>query len=279
MVDSTVIDSPHSEAYTADLHSFAGRDDVPWPNVNGRAKIEIYTVQDGDTLWSIAESYGLDLDTLRWSNPELERNPDVLAVGTDLRILPVTGVYHAATADDTIESVATQYGVAGVDITNYPPNGLFPPYDLEPGQDLIVPFGRKGGTNLPRPAAAPAFSIAWPIVGSITQGFDPEHPALDIGAPYGATVFAADDGMITYADWAQTGYGYTIVVDHGDGRSTWYNHLKGTLLEAGNYVTRGTPIGEVGSTGHSSGPHLHFEIRVNEELTNPVEYLPGPFPQ
>ena len=279
MVASAIIESPRSDAYTAQLHSFTGRDKIPWPNVDGRATVEIYTVREGDTLWSIANQFGLDLDTLRWSNPDLERNPDVLLAGSDLTILPVEGVYHIITAEDTVESVAAQYGVAGSDISNYPPNALFPPYELEPGQGLIVPYGRKGGVDLPRPAPSAAFSIAWPIVGTVSGDFDATHPALDIGAPYGSTVYAADDGTITYADWAQTGYGYTIIIDHGDGRSTWYNHLKGTLLEAGNFVPRGTPIGEVGSTGHSSGPHLHFELRIDGEAVDPMAYLPGTVPQ
>ncbi len=277
MVNSAVVENPHSDAYTADLYAFTGKDPVPWPNVAGRARIEIYVVQSGDSLWEIAERFQLDIDTLRWSNPELERNPDILSVGTELRILPVPGVYHTAIAGDTIESVAAQYGVAEAAITNFPPNALFPPYELEQGQGLIVPYGRKDVVT-PKPSLAPDAAIAWPLVGVITNGFKPEHPALDIGAPYGATVYAADDGTITYADWAKTGYGYTIIIDHGDGRETWYNHLKGTLLSSG-FVARGAPIGQAGSTGRSTGPHLHFELRLNGERVNPIEYLPSATPQ
>lgn len=279
LVNAKVANSPQSDAYTANLYHSTGNDEIPWPNVGGRAKIEFYTVQEGDTLWSIAESFELDIDTLRWSNPELERNPDILPVGTDLRILPVPGVYHVAAEGDTVESIAAQYGVAQTDITDYPPNALFPPYGLEPGQGIIVPYGRKGGLELPAPSIASGSPLAWPLVGVITQGFKQSHLALDIGAPYGSTVYAADDGTIVYADWAQTGYGYTIIIDHGDGRQTWYNHLKGTLLGKDNFVSRGTPIGQVGSTGHSTGPHLHFELRLNGEHVNPIDQLPGSTPQ
>lgn len=279
MVDSTVIENPHSVAYTADLYSATGKDPIPWPHVDGRANLETYVVQSGDSLWGIAEQFDLDIDTLRWSNAELERNPDVLSVGTELIILPVPGVYHIAAEGETLESIAAIYGVAPADIGDYPPNALYPPYQLEAGQGLIVPYGRKDIVELPQPALAPGSELAWPIVGGITQGFHADHLALDIGAPYASTVYAAADGTITYADWATTGYGYTVIIDHGEGRETWYNHLKGTLLSAGNFVTRGTPIGEVGSTGHSTGPHLHFEYRLNGQPVNPLDYLPGTTPQ
>jgi murein DD-endopeptidase MepM/ murein hydrolase activator NlpD len=273
LATSTVVDNPASEAFTAGLYSNQ-EEEIPWPNAGGRTQVEIYTVEDGDTLWSIAVKFELSLDTLRWSNPELERNPDVLAVGTELVILPVEGVYHIIEAGDDIETIAAKYGVAEDDITAYPPNGLYPPYELTPGEGLIVPFGSKEPV-LPKPALYPEFPLAWPVAGHVTGGFEPDHPALDIGAPYGSTVYAADSGTITYAGWATDGYGYTLIIDHGDGRETWYNHLKGTLLEAGGFVFRGTPIAEVGSTGHSSGPHVHFELRLNGEPVDPSDYLPA----
>jgi murein DD-endopeptidase MepM/ murein hydrolase activator NlpD len=272
--NTTVIENPGSEAYTADLYVSTGKDAIPWPNVAGRTKVEIYTVQSGDSLWSIADRFGLDLDTLRWSNPELERNPDVLSVGTELRIMPVPGVYHLVAPGDTIEAIAAQYGVSPADIANYPPNALFPPYDLTKMEGLIVPFGRKD-LVVPQPALSPDFPLAWPLVGTVTSNFEADHMALDIGAPYGSTVYAAEAGTITYADWAQDGLGYTLIINHGDGRETWYVHLKGTLLTAGNWVNRGTPIGEVGSTGHSTGPHLHFEVHLNGERVDPFSYLPS----
>lgn len=143
LVASDIIENPQSPAYTANLHSFTGKDPIPWPNIAGRTAIEIYTVELGDSLWGIANQFELDLDTLRWSNPELERNPDLLSVGTELRILPVQGVYHLTQPGDTIESIAAQYGVVPEDITNYPPNALFPPYEMDTVEGVIVPFGRK----------------------------------------------------------------------------------------------------------------------------------------
>lgn len=278
MVSEKVQANPQSDAFTSDLYSATGKDEIPWPNIDGRTKVLVYTVESGDSLWGIANKFGLDIDTLRWSNIELERNPDVLAVGTQLNILPVPGVYHIVEPGDTIESLAVAYGVAPEDISNYPPNGLFPPYNLKAGSGVIVPFGKKG-IKPPAPALSPQSQLAWPIVGTVSGTFDATHEALDIGAPYGSTVYAADSGLITYSGWAFEGYGYTVVIDHGDGIETWYNHLKGALLPADNYVERGTPIGEVGSTGHSTGPHVHFEVRVNGTRVNPMLYLPGDTPQ
>lgn len=274
LATSTVVKSPASQAFTSDLYSSDQPQGIPWPNAGGRAQVESYVVESGDTLWSIAARFELDIDTLRWSNPELERNPDVLAVGQELIILPVLGVYHRLQPGDQIETIAASYGVAPSEITNYPPNALYPPYDLTPGEGLIVPFGRKDAI-LPKPSPAADFPLAWPVVGAVSGGYEPDHPALDIGAPYGSTVYAADAGTVTYAGWSQDGYGYSVIIDHGDGRETWYNHLKGTLLEAGGYVYRGAPIAEVGSTGHSSAPHVHFELHLNGEPVNPLDYLPG----
>lgn len=271
---SRVVENPESKAYTADLYVDTNGHDIPWPNAGGRARVQTYTVQEGDTLWGIAAQFELDIDTLRWSNPDLERNPDLLPVGTELLILPVQGVYHRVVEGDTVESVAARYGVSEVDITNYPPNALYPPYPLKAGEGIIVPYGRKN-LNVPKPDLVTDFPLAWPLAGSITQGFHQDHLAIDIGGPYGTTVYAADDGAVVYAKWAQEGYGYTLIIDHGDELQTWYSHLKGTYLQAGSLVARGDPIGEVGSTGRSTGPHVHFEVRLNGERVNPLDYLPG----
>lgn len=274
MANANVIENPQSDAYTAVLYSNK-EEGIPWPNVGRRTTIQTYTVESGDTLWSIAAKFELELDTLRWSNPELERNPDVLAAGTELRILPVNGVYHIYAEGETIESIAAQYGVAETDITDYPPNALYPPYDFKIGDGLIIPFGRKDLLPPQIPALSADFPLAWPAVGIVAGGFAPDHQAIDIAMPYGSTIYAADDGTVIYADWATDGYGYTLIIDHGDGWQTWYNHLKGTLIGSGSIVSRGTPIAESGSTGHSSAPHLHFELRIDGKRVDPLDYLPA----
>jgi LysM repeat protein len=150
---STVIESPHSPAYTFDLYTTSPiTRSIPWPNVAGRTRVLTYTVQPGDTLLSIAYQFELDLDTLRWSNPTIENDPNLLALDQVLFILPVPGVYHFVVEGDTLATIAARYGVSETDILNYPPNGLYPPDKLKPGQGIIVPFGRKDSPAPPPPS-------------------------------------------------------------------------------------------------------------------------------
>jgi LysM repeat protein len=247
--------------------------ELSWAERSGREKIVTYSVQAGDTLWSIANQFDLDVDTLRWSNPDLERNPDLLSVGMELLILPVPGVYHTVQPGETLDDIAQRYGVSRADILNYPLNNLSDPNALRAGQNLIVPHGRKELVHL-TPQPSPDSPFAWPLVGVLTQGFSDSHRAIDIGAPYGSPVYAGRTGQVIRSGWARTGYGYTVIIDHGEGLQSLYSHMKGEWVRVGDRVERGQLIGEVGSTGHSSGPHVHFEIRVNGQQVDPLDYLP-----
>jgi len=98
------------------------------------------------------------------------------------------------------------------------------------------------------------------------------HTGVDIGAPMGATIVAADGGKIIHAGW-MGGYGQVLVVDHGNGMSTLYAHLSSFIAGNGASVTKGQPIGRVGTTGWSTGPHLHFEVRENGSPVDPMSYI------
>ncbi|MFO7929022.1 MAG: peptidoglycan DD-metalloendopeptidase family protein [Candidatus Humimicrobiaceae bacterium] len=130
--------------------------------------------------------------------------------------------------------------------------------------------------------SAPSGKFMWPVAGRITSGFGYRihpifgtnrfHSGLDIAAPYGTLVKAADGGEVVQAGYFG-GYGYSIMIYHGGGFATWYAHLSNFNVSAGQFVEKGQVIGFVGSTGWSTGPHLHFEVRVNGNAQNPMGHL------
>jgi len=128
-------------------------------------------------------------------------------------------------------------------------------------------------TRVAQPAAAPA-GLVWPVPsGSISQYFHAGHLALDIAAPYGSQIVAAQGGVVTWAGWRNNGGGYVIAIDHGNGITTAYNHLGSVWVGAGQYVGAGQGIGGVGCTGICTGPHVHFEVIVNGVIDNPLRYF------
>jgi murein DD-endopeptidase MepM/ murein hydrolase activator NlpD len=249
-----------------------------------RETITRYTVQFGDTIFGIAEQFGLKPDTVVWANPPLEDNPDLLRVGQELVILPIDGVYHEVQPGDTLEKVARQYKVEPQVVIDYLLNNLDKENPrLIAGEHIIVPGGIKPyiprvvhAYSGPVPADAEKGTgiFGWPTSGRITQGYWNRHRAIDIGAPKGTAVYAADSGWVANSGWSDIGYGYFILIDHGNGFQTLYAHLSAIDVEAGTSVAKGTRIGAVGATGNATGPHLHFEIRKSGVQRNPFGFLP-----
>ncbi|MBN1248344.1 MAG: peptidoglycan DD-metalloendopeptidase family protein [Anaerolineae bacterium] len=246
-----------------------------------RLEITTYTVGPGDTTEKIAESFDLQPTTLLWSNPELEKMPDLLRVGQELVILPIDGVYHTVAVSDTLESIAQAYKVDVEAIASCPFNAFAPNGTPLVGSSLIVPGGSKPYETRevttyvgPVPVAAQALGVFnWPASGVLTQGYWYGHRAIDIGASVGAAIWASDSGFVAFAGWTDIGYGYLIVVDHQNGYQTYYAHLSDIFVREGEVVEGGQVIGAMGSTGNSTGPHLHFEIRYDSYPTNPLIYL------
>ena len=248
-----------------------------------RRGVITYTVQPGDTAQSIAEAFDLQSTTILWSNPDIEDVPDLLRIGQKVIILPVDGVYHTVVEDDTLESIAEEYKAEVEAITSLSYNVLYPPlYRIQQGIQLIVPGGTKPYvprrvTNYSGPVpqgARGTGAFTWPVLGTLTQGYWWGHRAIDIGAPTGSAVLAADGGYIAFVGWTDIGYGYLIIIDHANGYSSYYAHLSQMYVTLGQRVERAQVVGAVGNTGNSTGPHLHLEIRYNGDQQNPRVYLP-----
>jgi murein DD-endopeptidase MepM/ murein hydrolase activator NlpD len=259
---------------------------VPHTIIPERAREQIsrYIVEPGDTIYGIAFRFGLDPETVIWSNPDLEKAPDVLSVGQELAILPVNGIYHQVGQGDTIESIASTFKSDPAAIVAYPLNELDPDQPvITPGQWLVVPGGSKPfiprtvmaySGPIPEGANAGSGSFAWPASGNIYQGYFAWHPAIDIASYVGAPALAADSGYVIVSGWDNSGYGNQVVIDHGNGYQTLYAHLNAIYVNAGENVAQGQQIGEVGITGNATGPHLHFEIRQSTVQRNPMGFLP-----
>ncbi len=262
---------------------------VPFTEIPDRPRVGVitYTVQLDDTVLGIAEQFKLNPNTILWANLEDLTKPFVMEVGQILLIAPIDGVLHTVKEGDTVAKIAKLYKVEAEAIVGHAPNQLASVDDaLTVGAVLVVPDGdrtppeqiavapsapRGGGASAPWRASG----FVWPTYGLLTQRYWlPAHPAIDIGASTGTPVAAADEGTVITAGWSSVGYGNMIVIRHSDGFSTLYAHLSSIDVSYGDYVARGQRIGAVGSTGRSTGPHLHFEVSTGGRTFNPLIYLP-----
>ena len=277
-----------------------------------RQEVVKYTVEDGDTVFGISEKFGLKPQTVLWGNYYvLLDDPHALKSGQVLNILPVDGTYHEWQEGEGLNGVASYYGVKPEDIINYPTNNLDPATvgdfaapNIKPGTWLIVPGGKRqfvswsaplgvtrenaayarvlgAGACDPVTGGAVGFgTFVWPANKHYLSGFDysPEsnHWGLDIAGNGGEGAYATDAGVIVYAGWNDYGYGNMVMVDHGNGFQSLYAHLSEIYVGCGQSVGQGDAIGAIGSTGRSSGAHLHFEIMTATVKINPWDVLPAP---
>jgi murein DD-endopeptidase MepM/ murein hydrolase activator NlpD len=280
--------------------------DVP---SRGRAGVLIYTVKNGDTLFGIADKFGLTPETVIWANQTtLNDNPHNLRPGQSLTILPVDGIYHRWSTGDSLVGVARFFGVTPDDIIAFPGNELsyvgvgdLDNLDIEPGVWLVIPGGRRDFVSWSAPeiplddpevarvlgpgacetvsdGAIGSAAFAWPADQHFLSGFDftpsVNHHGIDIAGEEGAPVYAADSGVVVYAGWNEWGYGNVVVINHGNGWQTLYAHLSEYYVGCGQSVVQGSVIAAIGSTGAATNSHLHFEMMFEGANLNPHDYLP-----
>ncbi len=282
-------------------------------NIPSRPRNEIttYTVQEGDTVFGIAEKFGLDPQTILWGNYEiLLDDPHSLRPGQELNILPIDGVYWQWLGGLSFGAWAEFYGVTAAEIIEYPGNNIdaksvgdYENANIPVETWLIIPNGKRDfvswsaplGVTRENPASARVLGAGacdpvsggavgygyyvYPTNKHYLSGFDystkTNHLGIDLAGNEGEGVYAADAGVIVYAGWNDYGYGNMIMIDHGNGFQSLYAHLSALNVGCGQSVGQGEGIGAVGSTGRSSGPHLHFELMAGMKV-NPWDYLPPP---
>ena len=248
-----------------------------------RSEVIEYTVTPGDTVSIIAEKFGVSVDTIRWEN-NLESVKSIKQ-GQKLKILPVIGVMYKVKRGETIYSIAKKHQIDPQVVVDWPYNSFAndETFALAVGQELIIPDGVKPKEvpTTPRPlyaqipgAGTGTGQFVWPTAGHVSQGFSWYHRGIDIANKNVPDVLAADGGTVVIAGWvAPTAYGNHLIIDHGNGLATLYAHLSQLYVNSGQKVAKGQAIGKMGSTGRSTGVHLHFEIRQNGVAQNPLSYL------
>ena len=268
-----------------------------------RQNVVEYQVESGDTLFGLAKTYSLEPESILWANfSALHDNPHLISLGVTLTIPPLDGILYEWKEGDKLDHIAGLYKVTVEDILLYPGNDLdITNPVIEPGTLIMIPGGYRdleqswivplqaadvsGGTtakiNGPgscTPAGvyygSGAFGWPAPYPGEVSgNDYWSGHPAIDAKCYEGDAIVASDSGMVIYAGPISGGYGNIVAIDHQGGYVTIYAHLSSWNVSCGQVVSKGWPIGACGSSGNSTGAHLHFEIRQGGGFINPWQVL------
>lgn len=285
-----------------DLARLRSPDEAKRILMRGTDKLVTYTVKRGDSLWRIAQQHGLTVEELRRANPAMA-NSDLLQVGQELSVVKAEPYVTVATVERLTQEVPIPRPVqVKMSQDRWPWEEVVEQAGKDGRKRITYEIVRQAGAQVERRVVEEVVleepvprvivrgtrqvpgmgtgKLVWPVQGGgqVTSRFGWRrgdwHPAVDIAAPAGTPVLAADTGMVTFAGW-ESGYGRLVVVEHGNGMSTRYAHLSRVDVKAGDKVSRGQVIGAVGSTGRATGPHLHFEVRVGGEARNPLQFFPS----
>ena len=271
-----------------------------------------YTVHPGDTLLTVALEVGVDVGELPCAVAPSFSRVQPLVIGDTLDVPPAGWKCHEVGEDESLTQIAARYGVDPIELievawneldasalgdrplaagrfVRVPPtlgeatDGGFinfmleQPLSVSPVTAYAIGGTRTRATQLvgPLPKDWPFGSgnFMWPVYGWMSQGYRGDHRAIDIAAPSGTFVAAADRGVVMRAGWNEQGYGTFVVIDHNIDYITLYAHLSDVFVKEGDIVAQGQIVGTIGSTGNSTGPHLHFEIRDFGRRTNPLDLL------
>lgn len=264
-----------------------------------RATMMTYEVEAGDSVFTIAKRFDIKPETVLWANEDiLDDNPNMLSIGQRLKIPAEDGVIYKWRSTDTIEGVARKFKADPDAILTWPDNNLdLANPRIASGTMVMVPGGSRElktwvvptmwranagatrnittGCDTSNGTAYGTGTFVWPTSNRSISGNDywSGHLGIDIGAATGAPVYAADGGVVVYAASISGGYGLMVMIDHGNGFHTLYAHLSQFVARCGQNVGQGQTIAYSGSTGNSTGPHLHFEIRYGGAFVNPWDYL------
>lgn len=258
------------------------------PEERKRSESIDYTVKGGDTLFSIGNEFKISVDAIRYVNNL--GDSDTIKPGQVLVIPPITGIIHKVKSGDSLGSISKLYDVPTQAIADF--NYLTDLNRLSVGSELVIPDAKipqvtsntgvvNQGTLVPQtPISIPGTRKGWCLWPTsakiITQGYFWYHTGIDIATPWFSgmpPIYACADGKVTRAGWDPTGYGIMIEIDHGNGYQTLYAHLSSLRVSVGQTVKQGATIGVMGSTGRSTGPHLHFEVRSGGSRYNPFNHI------
>ncbi len=236
--------------------------------------VSTYVIRAGDALSTIASRHGVSLDTLISMNGITDARR--IQAGTRLRVPNLSGIVHIVSRGESVGSVAARYGVGATAILDANDLGSAV---IRPGQSLFIPGARMSATDLKK---ALGELVAWPVRGAISSpfGYRPNpftgirqfHNALDIVAPEGTPVKAAMDGRAADIGYNAI-YGNYVILSHPDGYQTLYAHLSKVSVKRGASLRQGAVLGAVGTTGYSTGPHLHFSVFKRGSAVNPLKLL------
>ncbi len=243
-----------------------------------------YKIQAGDSIIGIADKFNVEPKYIRWNNIHLTNKNDVIQLGDMVRVPSVEGILHDVTFGETLSEIALKYNASSDDIIDFSSNNIYDPNFIEENVTILVVNGvqpriatdTSGITNNILQKEASAAGFVWPAEGPITSVMTYWHPTgIDIGALMNEPVVATNSGTVIFAGGDPCcSYGYYVDIRHPGGFVSRVAHLNKIWVNVGQQVSRGEIIGLNGSTGRSTGPHVHFELRRNGLLQNPLNYIP-----